>query len=181
MRLNCHCPELKQLCRVAIEIAEGLANNPSRGRLTVLHGRNGSGKTHFAQALVRWLTTVSIRLPLDHKENGAIGLADAWMFRWPEVLDSLKSGDWDITEDMKSPTLLVLDDIGAGHDPSKMGVDKLCQVLSRREHRWTIITTNFMPRDWPERLDQRVASRLLRNSVIVDLSRVPDYSTIGIS
>lgn len=143
----------------------------------MLFGHNGCGKTHVARALVHWLTSVAIKLPLDRKEKG-LSLPDGWVFLWPEVLDSLKSGGWDITEDMNLPTLLVLDDVGAGHDPSRLGIDKLCQVLSRRENRWTIVTTNIMAKDWPEKLDQRVASRFLRKSVIVDLSKVPDYSTI---
>jgi hypothetical protein len=34
-----------------------------------------------------------------------------------------------------------------------------------------------MPSQWEERFDRRVASRLNRNSRVVDLSQVPDYST----
>jgi hypothetical protein len=43
---------------------------------------------------------------------------------------------------------LIIDDLGAGHDPSGVGTDKLCQVLSRREEMWTLITTNIMPVAW---------------------------------
>jgi DNA replication protein DnaC len=79
---------------------------------------------------------------------------------------------------MFTAPMLLLDELGGGHDPSRVGVDKLCQVLSRRETRWTLITTNILPAAWEQAFDRRVASRLLRNSTLVDLSDVPDFGTL---
>jgi len=72
---------------------------------------------------------------------------------------------------------LVIDELGGGHDPSGVGVDKLCQILSRRENMWTLITTNITASAWESKFDRRVASRFFRNSVHVDLGDVPDFST----
>jgi len=99
-------------------------------------------------------------------------------WHWPELLDNFKNGGWDVVEDLFSAPVLILDELGGGHDPSEVGVDKLCQVLTRREFKWTLITTNISPENWEQQFDKRVASRLLRNSTIIDLSDVPDYSTI---
>jgi DNA replication protein DnaC len=73
---------------------------------------------------------------------------------------------------------LIIDELGGGHDPSRVGVDKLCQVLSKRESMWTLITTNLLPAAWEEAFDRRVSSRFFRNSTLVDLSDVPDFGTI---
>jgi len=94
------------------------------------------------------------------------------------LLDRFKGGEWSLIEDLINATVLIIDDLGAEYDPSGMGVEKLCQILSRREFRWTLITTNIAPNDWPLKLDGRVASRLVRNSTLVDLSDVPDFSTL---
>lgn len=94
------------------------------------------------------------------------------------LLDRLKAGSWDLVQDCMSIPVLVIDELGGGHDPSRVGVDKLCQILSHRENKWTVITTNILPAAWEENFDRRVASRLLRNSTIVDLSDVPDFSTL---
>ena len=101
--------------------------------------------------------------------------ANTVMWSWPELLDAFKNGDWSIVESLKDCALLILDELGGGHDPSFVGVDKLCQVLSRRENKWTIVTTNIPPASWPEKFDLRIASRLMGNSTLVDLSGVPDY------
>jgi len=54
-------------------------------------------------------------------------------------------------------------------------VDKLCQILSLREKRWTLVTTNVKPSEWVEKFDLRTASRFTRSSTIIDLSGVPEY------
>ena len=146
---------------------------PSRGRLFVFHGHYGVGKTHAAKALVRWVNECNMKFPLDGRK-----LVDAWFYKWPEVIDGFKSGNWDTTDAMMHHTLTVIDDIGAEHDPSKFGLDKLCQILSHRENRWTIVTTNVPPESWAERFDRRIESRLIRNATLVDLTEAKDYSTI---
>lgn len=74
--------------------------------------------------------------------------------------------------------LVILDDIGAETDQYKSGIpnDKLCQILSRREKRFTVVTTNIAPQNWMERFDGRINDRLCRNSVILDISGVPSYA-----
>jgi DNA replication protein DnaC len=92
------------------------------------------------------------------------------------VVDDFKGGDYSVLGDMFEVDLLVIDDIGAEHDPSKSGVNKLCQILSRRETKFTVITSNISPAHWPERFDTRIADRLLRNSEVIELWSVPSYA-----
>lgn len=97
---------------------------------------------------------------------------------WPHQVNEFKSGNYGLMQDMLSFGLLVLDDIGAEHDPSKNGTDHLCQILSQRERKFTVITTNIKPEFWPEKFDTRIADRLLRNSEVVRLFGVKSYTRI---
>jgi DNA replication protein DnaC len=74
--------------------------------------------------------------------------------------------------------MAIIDDIGAEHDPSGYGREQLYLILSRREFRWNIITTNLNPSGWHERIERRIASRLYRNADHLDMSNVPDFSTV---
>lgn len=147
--------------------------DPVRGRLLVLAGSNGTGKTKMARAVSRWIGHVG-----SSKQfllAGFVSHLECAFWSWPELVDLLKAGGWSITVDLASAVVLIIDDLGAEHDPSSVGVDKLCQILSRREHKHTLVTTNIVPAAWQDKFDRRVASRLCRNSTLVDLSQVPDY------
>lgn len=148
-----------------------------QGRLLLLAGNNGSGKTHCAKAVRKWVGLVGHGKEFVWPESNHISRLDCVYWHWPNLLDTFKNGGWDVVEDMFKTAVLIIDDLGAGHDPSGVGTDKLCQVLSKREKRWTLITTNIMQPAWEESFDRRVASRFVRNSTIVDLSDVPDFST----
>lgn len=130
----------------------------------------------MARAIYRWAAQCA-REPFIRKP-GVIGIFGVRFFRWPEVLDLMKGGEWDVVDAMMETDLAVLDEIGGGYDKSGIGMDKLCQVLTRREKQFTIVTTNLVPDAWEEAFDRRIASRLFRNATHVDLSDVPDYPTI---
>lgn len=120
---------------------------------------------------------MSIDLPLVDGPEG-VRLPEVVMVNWPMMVNSLKQGNWDRIDDLMRVELLVLDDVGAEHDPSKVGQEKLYLLLERREHRWTVLTSNVYPVAWPERFERRIASRLLRNFEHIDLSEVPDYNSV---
>lgn len=149
-------------------------NNPTRA-LLVLAGEPGVGKSHVAKKLNQFARAAA------HSsfETGAWGLdavPGSLELNWPEVVDGFKEGHYWIVDDCLTVELLTIDDLGAENDPSKNAADKLCQILSRREQLFTIITTNIAPVNWEERFDARIADRLLRNSALVDLFNVPSYS-----
>lgn len=155
----------------------GVWDNPQRGRLLLLVGNNGTAKTHCAKAVREWLRRVGHGKQFIVPKSNHISYIDFVFWHWPKLLDTLKNGGWDVVDDMFSAAILIIDDLGAGHDPSGVGTDKLCQVLSKREKMWTLVTTNIMQPAWEQSFDRRIASRFIRNSTIVDLSDVPDFAT----
>lgn len=154
----------------------GYSKSPgSNGRLLILYGPTGVGKTHCAKAVDYWAKTMATGLRFVSKP-GVVETPYPLFFYWPELLDHMKDGDWRLVDSCSMARLLILDDIGTGHDPSKLGVDKLCRILSAREKKWTLVTTNIPPANWETTFDARVASRLLRGSTSVSLDGVKDYN-----
>lgn len=104
--------------------------------------------------------------------------------QWPERSRAIVEGGKGVhmaeeIADAIDAGLLFLDDIGAESDKFRSGetIDALCQLLSRRENKWTLVTTNYMLEEWPARFDARVADRLWRNSLVCDLSDATSFAT----
>lgn len=161
--------ETERLCR-------RIYDNPNSGRMVAYFGENGSGKTTCAEAIHAWVDKFGGGKEVIKRKNkdNITSFLDVAYWRWPDLLDTLKSGGWDIVDDLYDYSVLIIDELGGGHDPTMVGVDKLCQILSRREFKWTIITTNYGPNAWQDKFDRRVASRL-RAAQWIDTIGVPDY------
>jgi DNA replication protein DnaC len=151
----------------------------TQGRPLLIHGWTGCGKTHASRSIHAWFNAVRMSIgPVETRnEEGELDamIPDSCFVNWPEIVDGFKKDQWEIIERLKSDYLVILDDIGAEHDPSGIGQEKLCQILSRREFKHTIITTNVQPDNFDARWQQRIGSRLFRNTIEVDLRDVPDY------
>lgn len=167
--------KLSRLETGIFEFCRDYAKSPARGRRMLIHGPNGCGKTHAAKAISRWASRVAIELPLAMGDMGA-RLAESVYWNWPAFVRSLY-GKWDRTNELVEKELVILDDIGAEHDPSKFGSAELYFILESRERKWTVLTTNVHPNEWAKKFDQRIASRFLRNCTVVDLEGVPDFRT----
>lgn len=182
LQLNvAHHPDLQKLERAVTKFCLNIWVNPKRGWLLVIHGENGTGKTHCAKAVHRWIQSTGHA----NQYIRAIKQADehrtylrSYFWSWPELIDHLKNGGWDIISDLLEVPVLIIDELGGEHDPSRVGVDKLCQVLSHRERMFTLVTTNIQPEAWEKTFDRRIASRFGRNAITVDLSNVPDFATL---
>lgn len=157
------------------------AKSPGDGRRLILHGPNGTGKTHAARAIQSWAQKTALLLPLTNvqtEDGDSIQLASAQFLFWPKVVDKFKQGEWGIIDDAAEQSLVVIDDIGAEHDPSGIGREKLFYILERRATRWTVLTTNCPPDQWGTKFEHRIASRFLRNCTAIDLSGVEDFGTL---
>ena len=147
-------------------------NTPS---LLVLVGDSGCGKTHVAKAIY-WFCNSASSLAFKGGKWGHEKKPDTKYVAWPATVAAMKQKFDGGFEDALAASLSVLDDVGAENDPWAEGKDKLCQILSRREKMFTVLTTNAAPDSWAQRFDTRIADRLMRNSVIVDLAGVQSYA-----
>ncbi len=162
--LRCGFNDFKETqgAREAYDSATGFAREP-KGWL-VLHGPNGSGKTHLAAAIA-----------LNLRAKGKPVL----FMRVPDLLEFLRnafdqqklfvetlgeSGTMSLLERLETvrrAPVLVLDDLAAESDSSWVR-EKLYQILDFRtvERLPTVVTLNLDPAEWPEKLGLRIADRL---------------------
>ncbi len=168
-------PRVQALADAAERLcARWFAQAPEPTRLLVAMGNPGCGKTHCARKVYQWARQTAFTA----WEGGHWSqVPDALFLHWPTVCDDFKNGHFTAFDDWCRVTLLILDDAGAEHDPSKMAAAKLCQLLTRRARLWTFLTTNLQPDTWETGFDARIADRLLRHSQLCDLTPVPSYAT----
>lgn len=147
-------------------------------RLLVLVGESNCGKTHVARRVHNFCRCAGMKAFETGKWDKGGRVPGSTFVSWPEQTDQFKEGNYGVIQDLMDDDMVILDDVGAEHDPSKNSADKLCQVLSRRENKFTVVTTNIKMEDWPSKFDTRIADRLLRGSRIIALFGVPSYAMV---
>lgn len=148
--------------------------NLAKQCLLMFCGEVRTGKTHLAKKIHRF-GLASAFSSFDKKHWGVERIPSVDFVSWPELACELSERNRSFMDDAFKSGLLILDDVGAENDPWKVCADALCQILSRREQMFTVITTNVTPAAWGEKFDARICDRFLRNSVVIDLSEVQPY------
>lgn len=141
-------------------------------------GVSGAGKTHLAKMLYRHFMRCSrFNLDYDPEKNKIVGNTGQFC-SWRKLISDLRQGDYELIYDLVEDWFVVLDDIGSSYDPNGFAASSLDQVLNGRLRKWTVITCNYSLQDISDRMDVRIASRMIRDgSVIVECSDVPDFNT----
>jgi DNA replication protein DnaC len=166
-------PKIAEMTAACREFAGRLYRNQRENRQLVLVGDSGCGKTHAARAILWWWRNAAFSAyAAGHWEAPGT----TFYAEWPKLCLGFEEGQFGVIDDLcHTRGLVVIDDVGAEHDPFKKWADKLCQSLNR-DDRWRIVTTNIAPSEWGKRLDARISDRLIRNSVVVNLTGVPSYA-----
>lgn len=143
----------------------------------VLVGGGGVGKTRLLQSVVRWAIGVP-KLPAPRPTF-------IQFERFCDTIENLQV-PYDVAlvnsytlNSVKDCGILAIDDIGAETDRFRSGQPTafLQRMLEDSHgHTSTLISTNVPEDQWATRWDERVADRLLRNSTIINLARVPAWS-----
>lgn len=115
-------------------------------------GRSGTGKT-FLCNLVREFA------PAHFKNHPSFKLS-GYCVKWGNLLTDLRNQDYSIHEEPRP--LLFIDDIGASTD-TEFASSQLFRLLNDRIGKWTLITSNLNLEGISNRIDTRIASRLLRD------------------
>lgn len=174
--LDCYHTAIEKMGTEARKFTSRWFRNEPNPSLLVLAGHTGCGKSHTLNAIVRFARSGTHTAWEIGKWNGVPSVT---YLHWPSAVDSLRKNDDSWLADAFNAGLLALDEVGGADDPWQNGTDKLCQILSRRENKFTVLTTNIKPASWEEQFDVRIADRFLRNSSIVDLSQVQSYALVS--
>lgn len=139
-----------------------------------LLGSVGTGKSHLARGILsnaRGLWTFGE----DPKLGTTLRREMLWS-DWRKVAKGIMAGQHDFSEALARAWLAVIDDVGVSYDKSGYLADQLDSILCDRLGKWTVITSNLSFADVREKLDSRIASRMIRGgSVICEMSTV-DYN-----
>jgi hypothetical protein len=83
------------------------------------------------------------------------------------------------TYHQRAVDLLFLEDVGAEVDRFNSGEprSRLREILGVMKNHWMIMTTNIMPAAWPSRWDSRIADRLFRNTVVVEMGHMVSFQS----
>jgi DNA replication protein DnaC len=182
LRLRLHHPDLKKAAdEVQFFCRDWIFGANTDRVLLILVGNSGCGKTHLLKAVehfARGAATLAHQKRSQTNGDWINKIPSVQYMFWPTISTELaRKQDWPITDAVASD-LLLWDDLGAETDPWKLCADAACQILSRRGRKFTLVTTNIAADRWGDRFDKRIEDRLLRTSVVVDLTAVPSYATI---
>jgi hypothetical protein len=174
LRLDVHHPKVQLMANTVQEFCRSWFRREGFKRLLILMGDSGCGKTHTAKRVANWA----------RGNSSAAWTSGAWehppsvmSVLWPRVCSGFAEWAFGVVDDLCEADLVVLDDVGAEYEKmTDLARDKLCQVLSRREACFTVVTTNVALERWSDVFGMRVADRLMRRSHLVDLLGVPTYA-----
>ena len=153
-------PKLQELADDAEAYCRRFHRKEPGPTLLVIVGDPTTGKSTVAQGIYEWARLVA---------------PDSMFLSWPNVATRISQKDYSLVTRATGAPLVGIDDLGAEHDPFKNAAPYACQLLSAREKKPTVVTTNIDPANWHEFFGHRIAERLLRNSQVVHLVGVPSY------
>ncbi len=159
-------PRLEDMVEAAARFEQD-ATNKRKPRWLSFCGRSGTGKTHLASIVFK-------RLQFDFQEHTTL-LSGAHRYVWPRLLPKLRDGAYWLLDDIRDCHLLFLDDFGTER-PTEFALEKLYEIIEARTRKWTILTCNLSVAQIAERMDTRIASRLMRDgSTVIDVD-APDFN-----
>lgn len=176
-----HASLAEALTKARALIAEMEAGQP--GRWLTITGLQGVGKTFLARQM---LERSKLSNPGRHalwSPPGASGIrrdCDArpyciWLDA-TRMAERMRAGEYDLPESFGTDWCLVVDDIGAARDKTDFLAEGLYRLANSRLGRWTIWTSNLSLKEIAERIDPRLASRLIRDENQIVTISAPDYA-----
>lgn len=168
-------PAVQEMASAAERFCADWFRNTAIQPLLVICGDTGTGKSHTARVIARFGLSGAMAA-FGAGGWGRVKVPATVFIPWPEAANQFAEKNLSAVDMALEHELVVLDDVGAENDPFKICADKLCQILSRRERRFTVLTTNLAPAAWAEAFDTRITDRLLRWSQVIDLTGVPSFA-----
>lgn len=143
-----------------------------------ISGKSGVGKTMLCRSV---LYIYSEYLSLLEDENltspGVIIRRRGGMKHWPSAINDMLNGDYSGIPQLKEDWFVCIDDFAAEYERNReLSVSKLYEVLNCRRGKWTLLTCNLDLPSIAEKLDTRIASRLLRDDGVHINVNTTDYN-----
>lgn len=160
----------EDLQRMMVEATEFRCELFDQGkpRWLSLIGNSGTGKTFLAEKVFR---SASCTPGLTaHREL----INPVMKVFWPKLLSQLRDGDYYRIRDLSDANFVFIDEIAVEHDPSGFGKDKLCELLSSRVNKWTVLTSNLTLEKLAQ-IDTRISSRMIRGGSVVVETNAMDF------
>jgi len=88
----------------------------------------------------------------------------------------MREGEYNLPESYAPDFLLVFDDLGTDRDKTDFIAEAVYRLAASRLGRWTVWTTNLTAAEVSERIDNRVASRMIRDENRFVSLRCGDYA-----
>jgi DNA replication protein DnaC len=152
---------LQKMLSAAAQFAADL-NNTEPYWLSLL-GPSGIGKTMLARSVYRHFMEHSrFNTKVNPIEQRVVGNSGEFC-NWRRFCAEVRCGSFGRIEDICDDWFVVIDDVGSEHDPNGFVASMIDRVFNERQKKWTLITSNFNFQQIAERIDSRVASRMIRN------------------
>lgn len=166
-------PKLDNMLAAARQFIADMDQN-AKPRWLSFTGRSGCGKTHLAKRICTfWETSGCWAI---HRESGHSFMREGRFLDWRVFARDIK-GNWGLVDDLCDMPFLAIDDIGAEYDPSGFLKGQLDMILNQRLGKWTVITSNMSLKHIAEKVDARIASRMIRSGgEVIHTEGVDDYS-----
>ncbi len=159
--------------------------NAREPRWLSLLGNSGVGKTMLAKRIWHLFrdhrhTNIDWVRSKQTEAEGRQGRIMRWrggFINWGKAVNRMLEGDYEFLEDLRTYDFFVLDDVVSEYQKMReLSAAKLYDVLESRLGKWTVITANVFLNQVSQSLDQRIASRMLRNNSTVVEVDVPDFN-----
>lgn len=95
---------------------------------------------------------------------------------WRTFCKDIRCGAYGRIDDLEEDSFVVLDDIGTEHDPTGFIASTLDRVCNARLRKWTLITCNLSLAQIAERIDTRIADRMVRDGSEVYESNLQSFA-----
>lgn len=140
-------------------------------------GKSGTGKTMLAK-FIRAFVRENFDGGVQQNDRERVSYNKGGFINWGNAINNrMLQGDYEFLDDMQRFFFFGIDDIASEYERQRdLSAAKLYQVLEARLGKWTVITANLTLRQIGDKLDARIASRMLRHGNAVVNVDVPDFN-----